>query len=211
MPFRSQKFVFRRARPDWTLTGVTGSPFSGRIGYVTGGTGQRFEHVPDVAKAQRAEVLFLDSLTAPVQIGDLVTLPDGSFRKVIQVRRYDRSLQVGLQRQPFAPLPCWVPQTTAQRTSAQTRKVADLAYDAAPDALGYLEPAPDMVKLTPMGRLDTRAAYAYTLAPLALGAVLRDAQGDYWVAELPSDVWPLTGDCKTLMRHQPGPPAGVAP
>ena len=221
MSFLTYSFALTRPAIDGngalTLPAVAGSPFSGRMHYVTGGSGQRFENVPEVAKAQRAEVLFLDDGAAPVRIGDLVTLPaalaagaaDGSLRKVIQVRAYEISLQIGLQRQPFTPLSCWIPQAEAARTQVGTLKVTDLAFDVGAPILGYLEPAPDMVKAAAFGKLDTRACIAFTLAPLALGTVLQDPRGDYWVAELPSDVWPLPGDCKTLMRHLVTVPAGI--
>lgn len=226
MSFQTHPFIVRRPalREDGALAlpAVPGSPLSGRLAYVTGGGAQRFENVPEIAKAQRGEVLFFSDTSAPVKIGDLVTLPpalvagaaDGALRKIIQVRPCEYSLQCGLQRQPFAPLPCWTPQAEAQRTrplaAGGTLAVTDLAYDPAPAVLGYLEPAPDLVKAAAFGALDLRACVAYTLAPLALGTVLRDARGDCWVAELPSDVWPLPGDCKTLMRHEVTPPAGVA-
>lgn len=169
------------------------------------------QNVPKIADAQRVEVLSLDNLKAPVDVGDLVTLRDGSYRKIIEPRRYDFSLQCDLQRVPFSPLSLWLPKTQAQRVQGQTLKVNDLSFTAAPaPILGYLEPAPDEAKFAGFGQMDLRGCFLFTLEKVTLGSVVKDTFGDYWVAEVPPDVWPLPGDYKTLMRHISKAPAGVS-
>ena len=198
--------IERASGPGKPFRVIAGSPFAGKVILVTGGSGQRFENIPEIAKAQRAEVLVLNDFRAAVQIGDLVTLPDQTIRKIMQVRAYGRSLQCGLQRQPFTPLQCWIP---SQKFSSATKKVGDLTFAAAPDILGYLDPAPDMVKLSVFGKIDLRVCYAYTLVPLAINTLLKDTRGDFWAAKTATDVWPLPGDCRTLMEHVLTPPTGV--
>lgn len=110
---------------------------------------------------------------------------------------------------PLAPLPCWVPTTAASRTSNLTLKVSDMTFTRASDVPGYMTPLADTDKLAVFGRMDLRACHAFTLTPLVLGTVLQDVRGDYWIAEQPSDIWPLPRYCETRVRHLVTVPAGI--
>lgn len=187
---------------------LTGSPFLGRVYFVTRTPSQ--QNVPKIAQTQRSEVCSFNTLSVPVASGDLMTLSDGSLRKILDVRPYSHSLQCDLQRVPFTPLTLWLPKTQPQRVQSQTLKVNDLSFTAAlAPILGYLEPAPDEAKFAGFGQMDLRGCFLFSLEKVTLGSVVKDTLGDYWVAEVPSDVWPLPGDYKTLMRHISKPPAGV--
>lgn len=201
---------FQRTTVSISRLGVplAASPFQGRVYAVRrSASGQ---NVPKIAEAQRGTVLSLDDMNAPVAVGDLVTLADGTLFKLLEVRRYDFSLQCDLQRVPFTPLTLWRQKTQAERTDPKTLKVSDVSFVPLPaPLLGYLEPAPDEVKMMTFGVMDLRAAFLFTLEKIAQGMVVKDTFGDYWQAELASDVWPLPGDYKTIMRHLTALPAGV--
>lgn len=188
---------------------LPGSPFQARV-YHASFTGRGTEIAPAAAKVQSTEVASFRDVSAPVRVGDLVTLPDGALAKIVDRRGYSRSLQCDLQRLPYAPMRLWTPTKPLQRVDPTTLKVLDVTYIAAGTELAYLEPAPDMAKASVIGRLDVRACYAFTIHPLALGAVLVDAQGEGWVSVVASDVWDVTNDVRTLVRHTLTLPTGVS-
>lgn len=203
-----------RALENVTVTragvAVPGSPFRARVYHVPSFSGRSAEIAPQATKVQTTQVASFLDIHAPVRVGDLATLADGSMARIVDRRQYSRSLQCPLQLLPFAPLPLWKPTKPLQRVDAASLKVWDVSYTAAGTELAYLEPAPDMIKASVLGRMDLRACYAFTIHPLAVGSILVDSAGDGWVSCAASDVWAVTLDVRTLMRHVERLPAGVS-
>lgn len=79
-----------------TEAAVAGSPFECRLYRNTQGVFIRDEKSAGVATIER-RVLSFEDVAAPVKIGDIATLPDGTKAKIQRVRSYDRSLQCDLE------------------------------------------------------------------------------------------------------------------
>ncbi|MDR3709947.1 MAG: hypothetical protein P4L33_16750 [Capsulimonadaceae bacterium] len=177
-----------------------GSPFSCRVYYPAVRGSKRGEIVPPVSRAARPLSLSVSDLAADVRVGDMAAMPDGSFRKVIDVRRYRTRLQCELQWIPYQALSYWSAPTLAQATSSSTFGVTDAAYSSPSTIYAYLEPTDARHLAEQAGNIDARTAQAYSTAPLKSNDAIQGDDGSIWIAVSGSEHYPVTDDYVATMR-----------
>lgn len=79
-----------------TPTAVTGSPFQCRL-YRAKQNVVRIEGQAGVTTLDNRRVLSFLDIAAPVQVGDIATLPGGEQAKITRRRVYDNSLQCDIE------------------------------------------------------------------------------------------------------------------
>jgi hypothetical protein len=198
---------------------VTGSPFWAKL-YRTASKRSTGQTIPAQLMSQSHKVCsFVDPLT-PVKVADIITLPTqqatdwgSAYAKIIDPRRYERSLQCDLQIVPFTPLDWFDAKTLSASIQSGSFNVSSEGYAPASSAttLGFLEPATGQERMMIAGDLDTRAAWLYTLSDsLAQNDVIKDTQGLYWIAKTATEFYPFTNDFKTGMTLLEKAPPGVS-
>jgi hypothetical protein len=80
-----------------TPVAVSGSPFQCRLYRVPQVTVGRDPKPGAMATIDKVQVLSFVNIAAPIRIGDVATLPDGSKATIIRIRHYKRTLQCDLQ------------------------------------------------------------------------------------------------------------------
>jgi hypothetical protein len=180
---------------------LQGSPFLGWLYFVEASRGKRFSNTPLISKTARSQVLSLPAI-ANVQVGDLAMLPDGSFRKVLSCRTYDRVVQCDLQWIPYLNVSYFSASSILSGVNAGTLNVTDEAYSTASTILAYIEPlkSPSGSEKG-IGIVDMRMSRIYTMLPLSLGDLIVDGDGAKWVATAPSEHYPVVDDYVATARH----------
>ena len=191
-----------------TRAGVAlpGSPFQARA-YLSAFPGQRHEAEPDVMKTQTSRVLTFQNIAAPVQVGDIATLTDGTSAKILNIRKYDRTLQCDLEIIPFQLVTMWVLTVPTARIDALTNLKGAL-YVNAGTVLAYIEPMADMTAALSAMNMDVRSARVFTAAPLLARSVIK-SDADYWITKTGSEHWPVTNDYIAILSHLNELPSGV--
>ena len=177
---------------------------------------------PRLDLGEKWAFLIFQNITAPVLVGDLVTLADGTIFKIYDIRSYTSSLQVDLQRLPYISCDMWQPPSlTSSVDGASPFRLQQPAYTLRETPiLVYLEPLADAPK-------------AYAAAALGLGSILTAAAFSLefigntncvvyqfvnfdgatvqqcWQAVNDSDHWPVTNDYRTVMKRLMQPPVGI--
>jgi len=186
---------------------VAGSPFKVKLRY-------RRLHIdpqiaPIAARRPIQEFLLFQDIDAPVLVGDMVALPDGTIAKIIDVRGYPSSLQCPVQRVPYVLTPVWIPLPPSANVGS-TKRLGDVTYVSGGSALLLLEP---VSRATPtgvmVGQLDQRTCYVFSTMPLAKVSVL-DVLGEYWLLTESSSFWPITADYRAVARLLSSKPLGVS-
>jgi hypothetical protein len=163
---------------------------------------------PIAARRPVQEFLIFADINAPVQAGDLVTLPDESLCKIIDVRGYPCSLQCILQRSAFSLTPVWSP-SSALTQVLPTKALSDPVYQSAGNVLAVLEPhGIEQGGALEFGQADRRRCWVFSAQALAIQTVLLFG-GDYWIVTETSGVWAVTNDFRAPCRRLALPPFGV--
>lgn len=186
---------------------VVGSPFQCRV-YLAAFPGARHEVEPDVVKTQTAKILTFQNVAAPIAIGDMATLPDGTLSKLLNIRLYTRTLQVDMQTIPYQLITLWTPTAPAARVDA-LGAVKSAFYTASGTILAYVEPMADISMAAAAMMMDTRTARCFSLQAIPTRSVLK-IDGDYWIAKTASEHWSVTNDYITMLTHLNEKPNGVA-
>lgn len=187
---------------------VPGSPFPARL-FLTRSLGRRHEIIPDVIKAETARVLVFQDPLSDIRVGDVALLPDGSMGKVVDVRRWSRTLQCELQIVPFGSAAVWMPDSTSARINTTIPGgIQDGAFHTVGVVLAYLEPNGDQTSKSLIGRWDIRSARCYSTTALSAGAVLRIGT-DAWHVPSGSEYWAVTNDFVATVHWLTAWPVGV--
>lgn len=194
---------------------IAGSPFNGKLYFVTTSSAKRSENLPEIGHAVRTLQFSASNPRADIRTGDLVDLsatPFASFStigKVVEARPYSNSLQCPLQRAPYMWLKLRAPSSMTDSTDIDTRNVSDAMYVSAGNILGYIEPMTAENKAYIFGLEDIRASRLFSLSPIAQNQVVIDGDGEYWVASTASEHYPGIDDYITSMRHLLFKPPGL--
>ena len=184
---------------------LAGSPFQARI-FLSAFAGQRHEVEPDVTKTQTSRVLTFQNIAAPVQVGDIATLPKNVIAKIQNVRQYTRTLQCDLQIIPYQTLTLWTQTLPAARNTAGN--MGGALYVNAGFIQGYIDPMADLMAAMSGMNIETRTARLFTVNPIPARCCIHDGT-DYWLAKTSSQKWPVTNDFACVVEHQVAPPMGV--
>jgi hypothetical protein len=187
-------------------TALSGSPFLVKVRY------RRLHIDPQIApiSARRPiqEFLIFSDIGAPVDVGDSVTLPEGTLTKIIDVRSYPSSLQCMLQRLPYVGTQLWLPATPSSALHSD-KSLPDVLYSTGTAVLAAFEPhGVDQSGPLPIGHVDRRSCWIFSVVPLAALSVLYSAP-DYWLVTASSSVWPVSSDYRAPGRRLAQPPLGV--
>lgn len=176
------------------------------IGSVWTGNGR--EIAPNATmETSRTTISFLDR-TYDARVGDLATFPEGSYGRIVNVRKYDLSLQCDIQVIPYVYVRLWTPTAMSGRVTVD-KDVKDVGYTNGGLILAYLDPLRDDVKMTMFGSLDAPIRYAYTLQVIPIKAILVMTDGSGWIATTTSYTWEPAGDIRCLCQSLEHLPAGV--
>ena len=176
---------------------------------------------PRIDLGEKWPMLFFEDTTAPIQVGDLITLADGLIFKAYDVRgpnAYLGSLQVDLQRIPYANCAVWVPGTPAADGSDPFREIEPL-YVLSGSMLLYIEPTAEAEKAyvaAALGSISVNSALIFSLYPIAnVSCVVYQYNSggntitEYWATIENSSHYPVTGDFRVTAKKLLLPPPGV--
>ena len=185
---------------------LAGSPFQARV-FLSAFAGQRHEVEPDVTKTQTSKVLTFQNIAAPVQVGDVATLPKNVIAKIQNVRQYTRTLQCDLEIIPYQTVKLFIPDSVASRTITG-QKLNDAKYTVEQTFQAYLEPMSAMERAAEGIKIDARTVRCFSLAVVPESAIITDGT-NVWYTETASEFWPVTNDNICIMHRLSFPPPGV--
>jgi hypothetical protein len=174
---------------------------------------------PQLDRGQRWLFLSFQDITAPIVVGQAIAIPGLPLSKVYDVRRYQRSLQVDLQRMPYAACDLWLPSTLAAGAQGNFRVATPTYTKREAPLLAYIEPFGEQEKAyvaASIGNATQMSAQSFSIEPIPNTACVvyqYDSNGrtvtEYWMAIANSAHYPVTEDYRTAVKYLDVVPTGV--